>query len=59
MSKLVYIIFDCKTLFNADPNDDGNSDLLTPYEKSKVIQRDIVDWVLKVQSREQEFNSTK
>jgi hypothetical protein len=52
VSKLVHTIFDCKGIFNSDPNEDDYTDLLTPYERSKIIQREIVEWILKIQTRE-------
>lgn len=49
VTKLVHTVFECKHLFN-----ESSSDLLTPYERQKQRQKEIVEWVVKMHNRDVE-----
>jgi hypothetical protein len=51
VSKLVHTVFECKHLFSEGT---PSGELLTPYERQKQRQKEIVEWVVKIHNRDVE-----
>jgi len=49
VSKLVHTVFECKHLFNEGTT---SGELLTPYERQKLRQKEIVEWIVKIHNRD-------